>query len=157
MRRITGLCGESLAPCPRAQLRHAGTPARPPAAHRPSDDRSWLQLLDHAQRLELDLRADAAQAGELDAAVQAVEVPSGLAKRADGPAHIAEELPPAHALGLDAGPRCTLIRPEKGVPIGQPAGGTVIRAEPPRPDAQATQILHHIDQERELPRQCARD
>src|SRR2546421_141462 len=151
MRRITGLCGESLAPCPRAHLRHAGTPARPPAARRPSDDRSWLQFLDHAQRLELDLRADAAQAGELDAAVQAVEVPRRLAKRADGPAHVAEELPPAHAAGLDAGPRCTLIRPEKGIPVGQPAGGTVVRAEAPRPNAQPPQILQRIAQVRELP------
>src|ERR671933_962620 len=135
MRRITELRGESLAPCPRAQLRQAGTPARPPAARRPPVARSSLQLLDHAQRLELYLRADAAQAGQLDAAVQAVEVPRRLAKRADGPAHVAEQLPPAHALGLDANPRCALIRPEKGIPVGQPASGTVVRAEPPRPDA----------------------
>src|SRR4051794_2129463 len=114
MRRITELCGDSLAPCPRAQLRHAGTPALPPAARRPSVDRSWLQLLDHAQRLELNLRADAAQAGQLDAAVHAVEVPRRLAKRADGPAHVAEELPPAHVLGLDTGARCALTRPAKG-------------------------------------------
>src|SRR5437763_14766116 len=97
----------------------AGTPARPPAARRPSVDRSSLQFLDHAQRLELNLRADAAQAGQLDAAVQAVEVPRRLAKRADGPAQVAEELPPTHALGLDAGPRGALIRPEEGIPVGQ--------------------------------------
>src|SRR5919199_3944294 len=111
MRRSTRLCGESLAPCPRAQLRHAGTPARPPAARRPSAYRSSLQLLDHAQRLDLYLRADAAQAGQLDAAVQAVEVPRRLTKGADGPAHVAEELPPAHAIGVDAGSRGTLIHP----------------------------------------------
>src|SRR5918912_3488828 len=128
MRRITELRGESLAPCPRAQLRQAGTPARPPAARRPSVDRSSLQLLDHAQRLELYLRADAAQTGQLDAAVQAAEMPRRLAKRADGPAHVAEELPPTRAPGLDVGPRCALIRPEKGVPVGQPAGRTVVRA-----------------------------
>src|SRR5919199_3292530 len=114
MRRSTRLCGESLAPCPRAQLRHAGTPARLPAVRRPSVDRSSLQLLDHAQRLDLDLRADAAQAGQLDAAMQAVEVPRRLAKRADGPAYVAEELPPAHALGVDTGARSALIRPEQG-------------------------------------------
>src|SRR5436305_15235794 len=105
----------------------AGTPARPPAARRPSVDRSWLQLLDHAQRLELDLRADAAQAGQLDAAVQAAEMSCRLAKRADGPAHVTEELPPAHAASLDAGPRGALLRPEEGIPVGQPAGGTVVR------------------------------
>ena len=87
--------------------------------------------------------------------MQAVEVPRRLAKRADGPAYVAEELPPTRAPGLDAGPRGALIRPEKGVPIGQPAGGTVIRAEPPRPDAQPPQILQRIAQVRELPVQDA--
>src|ERR671933_1146047 len=113
MRRITELRGESLAPCPRAQLRQAGTPARPPAARRPPVARSSLQLLDHAQRLELYLRANAAQAGQLDAAVQAVEVPRRLAKRADRPAHVAEEFPPTRAPGLEAGSRRALKRPEQ--------------------------------------------
>src|SRR5207248_1853563 len=88
---------------------------------------------------------------QLDAAVQALKVPRRLAKRAYSPAHVAKELPPAHAVSLDAGPRCALIRPEKGVSVGQPTGGTVVRAEPPRPDAHPPQVLQRIAQVRELP------
>src|ERR1700693_4039714 len=104
-----------------------------------------------SQRLVLHLGAEAAEAGEFDARLDARKMPAGLHQRSDGPAHVAENFEVSDPLAIDAAAAGAFVGSKPRFTIGDPTRFERDVAETPGSNAGPSDVFKRIPDVRELP------